>query len=719
MSNAATNQAENPKANLAADRASENAYKQSLIDEFESDVAEEGHSDLEQMLLATEQVYRPQVSELINKLASSEGWFPVSTVSCYRDSLWRLDNPMHSAPIRISFDSEIIGANDLKRALCYYMLPENSLMGGVKSNRTAMGYSHDFGLIEKYLLVQNNLTASADHLSLISSRLVNEALDTVRDQETAGNYFGFYRIMKLWILLSDQHLIPEELRIDVPIEKVEVLERRKDISETVKATLSTWVAYSEEDLGHLMDYALFWLEKVPPELEKLEPAITDICENNAKRQRLSVERDQALEDIFRVEIEGKTVMELNRTLHQGKNRRPQWRYTWKTNYGAALDNMRAALLILIALVTGARASELAPLSITDITNDKPDGSGDYWIRIVRWKTADDPTYNGEIEYLPLPRFVAECAITYHKLSNVGRRTARHWLFQSNKSDNTKETLTPQMLLNIVHQLREELPMVERIHLHRFRKTIAEILIHQDERNLDLIRALFGHKTFKMTMQYIARNPAMVRCVAASIEHSYTEELHDVITQIKIGAYSGMVAQRIAQQIQDKPSDFEVSQLRISLLDYVSNLLVGGEPLFVRRTAVGTYCVTAEQFDLDNLPPCIQGRDFGDELPRPDPNNCHYECRKIVVLEKARASLEDNIKFYQRILDKTGTNLPERTRREIEKKVAAYRHHLDNLDATSLGRHNPEFADELVHGALAANGASVKTSTMRLIAAQEI
>ncbi|MBD8755655.1 tyrosine-type recombinase/integrase [Pseudomonas coleopterorum] len=684
-------------------------YKRSLIEEFESDVTEEATAGLEQMLLATQQVHRPNFSELILKLESSDGWFPVSDVSCYRDSVWRLDGPLHSTRISIPFDSQVYGGNELKRALSYYMLPENSLMGGVKSNRTSMVYSQDFGLVEKYLLVDNNLDASPNGLRLVSSRLVDQALDKIRDQDTASNYFGFYKIMKLWVLLSDQHLIPEHLRIDIPLDKVDVLERRKEIADSIKATLSTWVAFSEEDLGHLMEYALFWLEKVPPELKKIVPAINKLNSNSTRRRKVITNRDEALEKSFCVVIDGKKVMELNCAKQVHKKRADQFRYTWKANYAAALDQMRSALLILFALVTGARASELAPLSITDISNDKADGSGNYWLRIVRWKTADDPTYNGEIEYLPLPRFAAECAITYHDLGNVGRSSKRHWLFQSNRSDNTKTSLTPQMLSGIIQQLTEDLP-VERIHLHRFRKTIAEILINQDERNLDLIRALFGHKTFKMTMQYIARNPAMVRAVAASIEHSYTSELHDVITQIKYGAYSGLVAQRINQQIQEKPADFEVGQLKISLLDFVSNLLVGGEPLFIRRTAVGTYCVTAEQFDLNNLPPCIQGRDFGGEIPRPDPTNCHYECRKIVVLEKARDSLEGNIKFYQRILDKTGANLPDRTRRDIEAKVASYHEHLKNLNATSLGRHNTDFVEV---------SAQQKVGPLRLVTTREI
>lgn len=554
-----------------------------------------------------------------------------------------------------------------------------------------MHYSHSFTHLERYLFSANHLSAKKQHLLKINSRILNAALDEAREH-SAKRYHQLFRLIKLWILLSEQQLIPQDLRIKIPLESVATQERKQDISDRLKNEMQQWTSFSEEDLCHLMEYALFWLEKVAPELVKLEAPIARISRYTKSRMALS-KRDAELEASFRVCVDGETIMSLNCFEAIVQNRYTVFRYTYKDNFADVMNHIRNAIFIMIALVTGARASELTPLSASDITNDKADGSGDYWIRIIRWKTADDPTYNGEVEFLPLPRFVAESTLLYNRLANFGRATPRHWLFESNRVGTPKSTVTPQTLTPIINQLREELP-IDRLHVHRFRKTIAEILINRDERNLDLIRALFGHKTFKMTMQYIARNPALVRCVAAAIEVSYTEELHDIITQINYGAYSGLVAERIAQQITEKPMDFPFkgNELRITLIEFVTNLLEGGEPLFIKRTAIGTYCVTAEHFEPGNYPPCIQGRVFDDGAARPDPTNCHYECRKIVVLEKARGALEGNIKFYQRIIDHSNegnSEIPAKTLRELQRKVETYRYHLDNLDATTIDHYNPE------------------------------
>src|SRR5690606_14888800 len=114
--------------------------------------------------------------------------------------------------------------------------------------------------------------------------------------------------------------------------------------------------------------------------------------------------------------------------------------------------------------------------------------------------------------------------------------------------------------------------VERIHCHRFRKTIAEILINRDERNIDIIRALFGHKSYAMTLQYISRNPLMVRTVALAIEKNYTREFHEIVAGIRYGAYSGDAATRIYDQISKRPDEFSGKQLKVSLMSYISHLL---------------------------------------------------------------------------------------------------------------------------------------------------
>lgn len=674
----------------------DDSYAQSLMDEFEHEMQDSIEAELETLLLATMDDHVPKQGHLTLMLEQSQGAFPVSDVSIYNDAVWRFETHRFANSLSVHFNHATKGANDLKRALTFYHLPEHSHLVGIKSYTSTVNYSNKFTYLEKYIFIDNHLEVDPKSLAMISDKMINEALDKARDHDSAGSYMGLFYILNLWISLSVHKLIPEGLRLNVPLDKIVVPERRAEIYGKMRATLQPWVPFSEDDLSHMMEYALFWIEKATPELAKIEPGILQALRETTRSVITRKKRDLGLEARFEVKVDEKIIMQTNRTLSSNSNRGDSWGYTWRTNWGVALDHVRNAVFILIALVTGARASELAPLSITDITNDKPDGTGDYWIRIVRWKTAADPNYNGEVEYLPLPHFVAESAIAYDKLRNIGRKNKRHWLFQSNRrgSPNNAKTVKTTVLLALIDQLKEYLP-IERIHVHRFRKTIAEILINQDERNIDLIRALFGHKTFKMTMQYISRNPAMVRSVALSLEQSYTHELQEIIEAIRIGAYSGQAATRLSDQIKAKPDEFEGRKIQISLLEYVTNLLMGGHPLFIKRTAVGTYCVTAEHFKPATLPPCIQGRDFGDELPRPDPTNCHYDCRKIVVLEKAKTALEQNVIFYQRILENPKAQLPAATRNELQAKIESYQFHLANLGPSNLHQHNSDFVDQLV------------------------
>ncbi len=669
-------------------------YAQSLLDEFEQDAQDTITAELEAMLMKTLDDHTSKGGHLTLMLQHSEGDFPVSSISRYCEPVWRFQGHNCSDACSLYFNSKTEGANDLKKALSFYLLPENANLIGIKSYTSTVKYSNNFAILEKYLLIDNHLMVSPQTLAMISAKTINEALDRARDYESASNYFNFFYILRHWLSLSEHELIPEGLRVHVSISKVVNPERSADIRERMRGALQPWVPFSEEDLSHMMEYAFFWIEKAAPELSKIESVIDKVNRDNKQGKIHRSRPDLELEAMFKVQVNGKIIMQVTRHSAATPLRPEYWRYMWKSDWAQALEHVRNAVFIMIALVTGARSSELAPLSITDISNDRPDGSGDYWIRIVRWKTAADPIYNGEVEYLPLPKFVAESTIAYDKLRNIGRKINRHWLFQSNKvgSANEIKKVTPQLLTALIRQLKEVLP-IERLHVHRFRKTIAEILINQDERNIDLIRALFGHKTFTMTMRYIARNPAMVRSVALSLEQSYTHELQEIIQAIRVGAYSGQAALRISEQISIKPDDFQGKKIQLSLFEYVTNLLMGGRPLFIKRTAIGTYCVTAEHFNLDNLPPCIEGRDFGDDLPRPDPTNCHYDCRKIVVLEKAKTALEENVKFYQRILNNPKAMLPDATRYEIQAKIESYQYHLTNLSYSNMHRYNPDFADQ--------------------------
>jgi hypothetical protein len=309
-----------------------------------------------------------------------------------------------------------------------------------------------------------------------------------------------------------------------------------------------------------------------------------------------------------------------------------------------------------------------------------DGNGDYWLRITRWKTAASPTH-GEEDRLPIPKFVGDMIRQYQDLRSIEPFVKQGYLFQAQKSNKTVNKATPALINYIIIQLKNELP-IDRLHCHRFRKTIAEILINRDERNVDIIRALFGHKSYAMTMRYIARNPLMVRSVAIAIEQNYTREFHEIVAGIRFGAHSGDAAKRIYQQILKCPDEFSGKQLKVSLMAYISHLLAAGEPIFIRRTAVGTYCLTGEYFTRDNLPPCLHGKHVDGELIMPDPSNCQVECKKIVILESAKQALSDNIVFYEAVLTNLiGKKASNTAERELHRRIQATQFHLNNLNAS--------------------------------------
>jgi integrase len=651
-------------------------YEKSLIDEFEYNIVSAAEAELEYLLSVSRPKTTPIEGLLTKKLRLTNGKFPVTPDSEYNDFEWKLESRKFGYNKSIFFKGRAKCFDNVKRALTFYCLPENAITHRIKSSSSSLQFSNDINVVEEYLFIKNHLPATPEGLALISSRMVNDLLDEMRDAGRVQHYISFARIMNLWIALSTQNHIPDEFKIHLTHECIDVPERRTEIQTILQATLQPWVSFSEDDLLSIMDYSHYWVDKVLPQLQRLKPAVESYISRYPRGKAALGKRNFALEDSMRLVVEGKEISLLRcRQSFRADRGTRVWHYSIKAAYANLLDKIRNGVLMLIALVTGARPSELAPLSITDISKK----GENYWIRIVRWKTSNAPNYDGEVEFLPLPKYVAEAAINYDTLKLAANRVTRHWLFPSNAKSIPMQEFTPQILTSIINQLRDALP-IERFHLHRFRKTIAEILINRDERNIDIIRALFGHKNYAMTLRYIARNPAMVRCVAAVIEENFTEELHEIVLAIQYGSYSGEAASRIAKQIKSKPDAFTKRSLQISLLDYVSHLITTGEPLFIKRVAVGTFCLTAENFTLETLPPCLHGRvknlQPGSPL-MPDPQHCSLECRKIVVLEKAKQSLRDNIVFFERVLAQADSIHPANLV-EIQKKIQWNRFHIEKL-----------------------------------------
>lgn len=651
-----------------------------LIAEFESDNEDALDAALEDLLAESSAGETQAKDSLKNKLALyPEGNFPVSQYSRFCDSEWVLHKPANDYPPKVKLDRELPGSNYLKSCLLYYLIPDFSFQGNVKSYRTTKSRAHEYSTIEDFLLKPNHLTATPADLALITVPMINKALDMAKDSGTSRRYVSLFFFVRLWKALSIQKLIPDEVCLTLDLRNVDTIERHREVRTIFTGVMQGWVPYSETELEHLINYALFWTEEAMPHLQAARNYIRD--NKFDEIEGYLILRRQELPDFdkyFNIEINGKRVLNYSvnhRTVTKGKYSNPGHAYTWVQPYAIALDRVRNGLFILIALITGARKSELAPLTLNDIWADE---AGDYWIRIRRYKTSHDPAHNGEVDELPLPKFIGEKVEAFKELRDVKPFRKREILFQANQSVKHLNQVTPAILNGIINQLKDEVP-VERIHCHRFRKTIAEILINRDERNIELIRLLFGHHSYEMTLRYISRNPHLVLGVAQALEDSFASEFHEIVSSVRDGSYSGEPAERIAEQIAARPTEFQGKRLRLSVMVYISHLLVAGEPVYISRTALGTFCVTGEFFTAENPPPCLQGRPNPDGSLMPDPSNCQIDCRNAVVLAKARQAIVDNIEFFTAVLVDNIDTISKKAEMQIRRKIEAHERHLRNLD----------------------------------------
>lgn len=653
----------------------------SIIAEFEADAEEAALATFEALLEETTGNLELGKSGLLNKLRLfPNGDFPISQYSRFRDPIWKFTDESKGTPQNLYFDRDMLGSNELKRELAYHLVPAFTPFARIKSFSSTRAKSYDYRFIEMYLLEPNRLTAIPEHIRLITIPMLNQALDDAKASGQSSHYSGLFFFLRFWSSLSAHKLISEGFRLSPELTGIETKERHKDVLNTFADSLQTWIPFSEQELEKLVNNALFWLEEATPRLlEARNYLIETGYEHFTKGVVKRVNRQPDFEQAMGIEINGTTVLSYSMT-DSFSGKIPAFSYRWLSDYATAIDKVRNAVFVFVALVTGMRRNELAALTFDDVTCDE---IGRYWIDVTRFKTAHDPNYNGEKQALPLPTYVGKIIENLKTLRSLRDYYKNGLIFQTSFSATAVVNEQPNLPQNIIWDL-EKATDIERIHPHRFRKTIAEILINRSERNIDVIRLLFGHHSYAMTLQYISRNPYLVRSVAQALEESYSKEFHEIVSAVRDGSYSGDAADRLAQQIVKRPEEFKGKRLKVSILIYVSHLLSAGTPIYVGRTAVGTYCVSADDFSENNLPPCLVGRSRPEGRVRPDPTNCQIECRNTVVVGKAEAAMEENVRFYEELLESGGDAISARTRRNIQKKIDAHKRHLENLhDSVTL------------------------------------
>lgn len=403
------------------------------------------------------------------------------------------------------------------------------------------------------------------------------------------------------------------------------------------------------------------LESISEEYRLNSSACKAITDHRSKRVA-KVNEESGYKPFNYVEIE-KLWNDINCRIDEGLKEKHQRNYL-----------LRTACIIAILLITGMRIREMRSLKKGCCVETL---DGNYELKLTRFKTSDN-TIIGEEDTIPTTKLVFDACYLLESFQD-------EYTYNQN-TDFLIPKLQPLHLesapsLNIIKlglSNHGELLDIPNCHAHRFRKSIAWLLISMDEENIALIRHLFGHKSYAMTLEYITRNHDLVDCIKEIYKGHYSETLNQIISKILEGKYSGKGAERIAEKFRSENA-IKPQMISQKIDEIITIIIESGEPLFLQRTPIGVYCLTVPSVAGDP-PPCLVGLPES-ERGNPKVRNCKWEsCGGAICIpdEKSilKSNIEHNLKFYEKQFKAKNINIE--AKKKYERKIKENKEHLANL-----------------------------------------
>ncbi|VVP13976.1 hypothetical protein PS900_03493 [Pseudomonas fluorescens] len=618
--------------------------------------------------------------------ASPSGNFPVSIYSSYNDGRWILMEGGEYCEVSILIENAPQNLQALKRAISYYFLPSTNPFGTVRSFVSSMNYADAFKYVQRFIFEEGRLSGSDDFVSIISAEMLNQALDDCKAQAYPHSYSMLFFYINFWLAISAQGLIPDEFCLDVDINEIDTSERRRDVYDYIASNLVGWKPFSEDELGHLLSYAYFWIDDALPVIENVQQFISThpkLLRNKSYSCNVAC-RDEYFERVLGHTVKGIEVVGFSTStsvqrMTSSSGRRHVYvriNYNWRDKYRAAVDRVRNAIFILFSLLTGMRKREMATLQFDDVEL----GADGVWrVSFARYKTSTDPNFLGDADHITIPNYLGVAIESYKQARKFGGYYLKGYIFQP-ALGNSSVNRTDRMIERVARLVGRETG-VPQLHIHRFRKTIAELLINESEANIDVIRMVFGHSSYIMTLRYIARNPFLVSSVVDTLKEHFAEDFVDVVSAIHTGVYAGEAAHRVAEQINKRPDLFSGTVLKVTVMQYVKYLFEGGSSFHIQRTSIGTICMSHIYHGAEELPPCLTAIPDLIFPARPDFSNCQIHCKNNLILQGSKEALEHNLKFYRTILVNRTKLRPEAVK-ELNHKILLNEQLLDQLQASA-------------------------------------
>lgn len=541
------------------------------------------------------------------------------------------------------------------KMMTYYCCPKKVNLKISSWNTTHIRFLSIVSFIQDFIWPNQLLTAKM--LSCVTQKQLQEHLDILLQRLEMGvagstqRYRFFVNALQDWSDFTRRKLLPKEYDLDVNIDNILTKEVRTKSFSLIESQSGTWQPLAPEDIELIYNDAHRYVYDLADTIIECQELIRNrpLVGTTKGQNRGQIRSDGKSKELFKTlrdmevpMIDSETkLFNFNPETKKVKSGGYACGWQFRTNINITevrpeVINLKRACIFLIGLFTGMRRREIAELKSTPAYKK----NGDWYLAITRFKTSDDASGLGEPDEIPVPKIVCDAINTLIKL------------FHSNRQQMNSDYLLVADILSLKKYEKIKIETVGKDisryifdvagtngHSHQLRKTLAWLLISRSEHNIDLIRQLFGHKSYGMTLRYILRNELIVGSVMELLEHNYTEDLNEAFQSIADGKTAGELSSKIKQRMDEQ--NYKGQVLATDVESFIHEAIQAGVPMFISRLPIGAFCIKAGEPEV--VPPCM--RHSNAKLPQIE--FCDYKnCSHVLHNDESISNINSQISYYK-------------------------------------------------------------------------